>query len=140
MLCQVPITRALKRLSHTHTLTIAAILWGIGFSLIGITGIAPSHHLLWAALALGVFAIAIVTYTPAAAAFVTELAPPSQRGVYFSISSISWALGNTIGSPLGGWALDQPQIVVYCLWFSFCLGVLLIVAIMQYLKRILPSQ
>ncbi|BAZ31371.1 major facilitator transporter [Cylindrospermum sp. NIES-4074] len=139
IICQVPVVRVLKPFSQTLTLTISAILWAVGFSLIWITGIAPSHQQLLASLALGVFAVAMVAYTPAAASLVTELAPPSQRGVYFSISSVCWAIGHSIGSPLGGWALDQPRIAIYSLWLGFCLSVLITVAILQYLKRILPS-
>ncbi len=62
-------------------------------------------------MALAVFAVAIVSYTPSAASLVTELAPENQRGVYFSVNAVCWAVGSFIGHPLGGWALDQPQII-----------------------------
>ncbi|MBG1269084.1 MFS transporter [Nostoc sp. WHI] len=139
IICQLPVTSALKRCSHTLALTVSAILWAIGFSLIWVSGTASSHHLVWVALALGVFAVAIVSYTPSAAALVTELAPENQRGVYFSINAVCWAVGSFIGHPLGGWALDQPRIITDSLWLGFSLSVVFVVAILQYLNRILAE-
>ncbi|OUL23749.1 MFS transporter [Nostoc sp. T09] len=140
VICQFPIARVLKRCSHTLALTISAILWAIGFSLIWVSAIAPSHHLLWVTLALTVFALALVSYTPFAASLVTDLAPESQRGVYFSINSLCWAFGHFVGSPLGGWALDQPRIIADNFWLGFSLSVLITVGILQYLNQILSTE
>lgn len=139
IICQLPVTSILKRCSHTLALTVSAIFWAIGFGLIWISGTAPSHHLLWVTLALGVFAVAIVSYTPSAASLVTELAPKNQRGVYFSINALCWAVGSFIGHPLGGWALDQPQIITNSYWLGFILSVAIALAILQYLNRILAE-
>ncbi|WP_228012921.1 MFS transporter [Nostoc edaphicum] len=139
IICQLPVTSILKRCSHTLALTVSAIFWAISFGLIWVSGIAPSHHLLWVTLALGVFAVAIVSYTPSAASLVTELAPENQRGVYFSINALCWAVGSFIGHPLGGWALDQPQIITNSYWLGFILSVAIAVAILQYLNRILAE-
>ncbi|RCJ15869.1 MFS transporter [Nostoc sp. ATCC 43529] len=136
---QLPITSVLKRCSHTLALTISAILWAIGFGLIWLSGTAASGNLVWAILALGVFAIAIVSYTPSAASLVTELAPENQRGVYFSINALCWAVGSFIGHPLGGWALDQPRMITDRFWLGFSLSVAIAVAILQYLSRILAD-
>ena len=136
IICQLPVTSILKRCSHTLALTVSAILWAIGFGLIWVSGTAPSDHLVWVILALGVFAVAIVSYTPSAASLVTELAPENQRGVYFSINALCWAVGSFIGHPLGGWALDQPQIITNSYWLCFILSVVIAVAILQYLNRI----
>ena len=139
IICQMPVTSALKRYSHTLALTVSAILWAIGFSLIWISGTAPSYNLVWVTLALGVFAVAIVSYTPSAASLVTELAPENQRGVYFSINAVCWAVGSFIGHPLGGWALDQPRIIIDSLWLGFSLSVIIVVVILQYLNGILAE-
>ena len=139
IICQLPVTSILKRCSHTLALTVSAIYWAIGFGLIWVSGTAPSHNLVWAILALGVFAVAIVSYTPSAASLVTELAPENQRGVYFSINALCWAVGSFIGHPLGGWALDQPQIITNSYWLYFILSVAIAVAILQYLNRILSE-
>lgn len=139
IICQLPVTSILKRCSHTLALTVSAIFWAIGFGLIWVSGIAPSDNLVWAILALGVFAVAIVSYTPSAASLVTELAPENQRGVYFSINALCWAVGSFIGHPLGGWALDQPEIITKSYWLCFILSVAIAVAILQYLNRILSE-
>ncbi|MCL6751902.1 MFS transporter [Nostoc sp. CCCryo 231-06] len=139
IICQLPVTSILKRCSHTLALTVSAIFWAIGFGLIWVSGSAPSHNLVWAILALGVFAVAIVCYTPSAASLVTELAPENQRGVYFSINALCWAVGSFIGHPLGGWALDQPQIITNSYWLCFILSVAIALAILQYLSRILAD-
>ncbi|MFN6514183.1 MAG: MDR family MFS transporter [Nostoc sp. CreGUA01] len=136
---QLPVTSVLKRFSHTLALTISAILWAIGFGLIWLSGTAASGNLVWAILALGVFAIAIVSYTPSAASLVTELAPENQRGVYFSINALCWAVGSFIGHPLGGWAIDQPRMITDRFWLGFSLSVAIAVAILQYLNRILAD-
>ncbi len=139
IICQLPVTSILKRCSHTLALTVSAIFWAIGFVLIWVSATAPSHHLLWVILGLGVFAVAIVSYTPSSASLVTELAPENQRGVYFSINALCWAIGSFIGHPLGGWALDQPQIITNSYWLGFILSVAIAVVILQYLNRILAD-
>jgi hypothetical protein len=52
---------------------------------------------------------------------------------------VCWAIGSFIGHPLGGWALDQPQIITNTFWLGFPLSVLIVVVILQYLNRILAD-
>ncbi len=139
ILTQIPVARVLKRFSHTVAFTFSCLLWAIGFSFIWACGIATTDNLVWAALALAIFAVAITGFTPSASSLVTDLAPQSQRGVYLSISSLCWAIGYFIGPPLGGWALDQPRIVTHSLWLGFSFSVVITLAILQYLNRILPT-
>ncbi|ABA24514.1 Major facilitator superfamily MFS_1 [Trichormus variabilis ATCC 29413] len=139
IICQMPVTSILKRSSHTLALTISAVFWAIGFSLIWITSTTSSHQLIWVILALAIFAIAGVSYTPSAASLVSDLSPESQRGVYFSINSLCWAAGSFIGSPLGGWALDQPQAITQNLWLGFVLSVAIALTILQYLNHVLGN-
>jgi len=137
ILCQLPVARALKRFSHPQALTFSALMWAVGFSLIWVTGVAPFGHLGWAILGLAVFAIATVSYTPSASSLITDLAPESQLGVYFSINSLCWAVGYFIGPPLGGWALDHSRIVADNFWLGLALSVGVTILILQYLERIL---
>jgi MFS family permease len=96
-----------------------------------------TNHLGWAIFSLGIFAIASVSYTPSASALITDLAPESQRGVYFSINSLCWAAGYFIGPPLGGWALDQPRPVADNFWLGLALSMGITIAILRYLEQIL---
>ena len=114
-------------------------MWAVGFSLIWVTGVASVGCLGWAIFALGVFALAIVSYTPSAASLITDLAPEDRRGVYFSINSLCWAAGYFIGPPLGGWALDQPRIVADSFWLVLALSVAVTITILHYLEKILSS-
>ncbi len=136
-ICQLPVARWLNRFSRPRSLSLSALLWGVGFLVIGMTGIASGGHLGWALLALGVLALATATYMPSASAFVIDLAPESLRGVYLSVNSQCWAIGYFIGPPLGGWALDQSQAVANGFWVGMALSVMVAIAILQYLNHIL---
>ena len=139
ILCQLPVARVLKRLTHPQALTVSALMWAVGFSLIWVTGVASVGCLGWAIFALGVFALATVSYTPSAASLITDLAPEDRRGVYFSINSLCWAAGYFIGPPLGGWALDQPRIVADSFWLVLALSVAVTITILHYLEKFTSS-
>ncbi|BDA75481.1 Major facilitator superfamily MFS_1 [Rivularia sp. IAM M-261] len=128
---QLPVARILNRFSHTQALTVSACFWALGFGLVWQTGALVSKEM--AIAALGVFAIAIVSYTPYAVALVSDLAPASQRGVYLSINSLCWACGYFIGPILGGWVLDNGVIETY--WISLAFSVIITIMILQYLQK-----
>lgn len=136
-LCQLPVARALNRFTRPHALMLSMLLFGIGFVLIWVTGVASTLSILWAILALGVFAIAMVAYTPSASALVVDLAPESLRGIYLSINSQCWAIGYFIGPPLGGWALDQSSHIAHNFWLVAAVSISIGILILQYLNRIL---
>ncbi|NEP78040.1 MAG: MFS transporter, partial [Okeania sp. SIO3B3] len=76
---QLPVARKLGNFSHPQALIISAILWGLGFLVIGIAGIVEIGNILLTTLALSLFAIAIISYIPSASALVADLAPESLR-------------------------------------------------------------
>ena len=133
-ICQLPVARSLNRFSRLKALMFSLVLWGVGFVLIWVTGIAANHTLIWAILALGVMAVAMVIYTPSASALVADLAPESLRGIYFSISSQCWAIGYFLGPPLGGWALDHPDFTNY-FWLICAASIVVGIAILQFLQK-----
>ncbi|KJH70912.1 MFS transporter [Aliterella atlantica] len=137
IITQLPIARSLRRFSHTQALSFSALMWALGFVLVWVTGVAASNQLMWAVLALGLFSLAIVSYTPFASALVTNLAPPSQLGVYFSMSSLCWAAGYFIGPPLGGWALDKTPMFADSFWLGLAFSVGILLLILYYLDRLL---
>jgi MFS family permease len=140
ILTQLPVVRGLRRFTHPQALSFSALMWAIGFTLVWVTGVATNHQLWWAVLAVSVFAIAIVSYTPSASALITELAPKSQLGVYFSISSLCWAAGYFIGPPLGGFALDQTPVFADNFWLWLALSVSLLILMLYYLEQVLSCQ
>lgn len=139
VVCQLPVARALNRFSRPQALMISSLGWALGFTLIWGIGVITSHILLWTVLAVGVLAIATVSYTPAASSLVAELAPESLRGVYLSINSLCWAIGYLIGPPLGGLALDQVPRIATGYWLALALSVSGAVAILQILQRKLAT-
>ena len=135
-ICQLPTAWILNRFSRIAGLSLSFVIWGIGFICVWVTGNVSDHTLIWAGLTLGVMSLGMVTYTPVASGLVAELAPESLRGVYFSINSQCWAIGYLIGPPLGGWALDHPQLTNY-FWLICAASILLGLGILQYLKRLI---
>lgn len=136
-LFQLPVARFLNRFSRCNALILSLSLWGVGFILVWLTGIAATGNIIWAILALAVLAIAMVSYTPSASTLVVELAPESLRGVYFSINSQCWAIGYLIGPPIGGWALDQSRFFAHSYWLISAASIIIGIGILNYLNRIL---
>jgi MFS family permease len=134
-LCQLPVARFLNRFRYPQALLLSALLWGLGFGGIWVTGNVRMGAIFWAFLALGIMAIATVAYTPVASSLVVRLAPNTQRGVYLSINSLCWAFGYFIGPSLGGWALDQSPWVMEGFWIAMALSVLGAIAILVLLDR-----
>ncbi|HAT13345.1 MAG TPA: MFS transporter [Microcoleaceae bacterium UBA11344] len=137
---QMPIARALRRFSCPRALMISALLWGLGFISIGLTGMVTTGNLFLAALGLFFLSVATVTYTPFASGLVVELAPESLRGVYLSINSQCWAIGYLIGPPLGGWALDQGKFAANNFWLGLAASVGVAILILQIVDRRLKSR
>ncbi|MBW4691450.1 MAG: MFS transporter [Lyngbya sp. HA4199-MV5] len=140
VLCQLPAARLLNRFSRAYGLMLSASLWGIGFLLVWVTGVVPSHHLLWAIVALGVLALATVAYMPSASSITVEMAPESLRGVYLAVNSQCWAIGSFIGPPLGGWALDHSASVAHGLWLGLALSVTIVILVLQRLDRMMKQK
>jgi len=136
---QMPIARALRRFSCPRALMISALLWGLGFMAIGLTGMAATGNLFLAALGLFFLSVATVAYTPFASGLVVELAPESLRGVYLSINSLCWAIGYLIGPPLGGWALDQGKFAANNFWLGLAASVGVAILILQIVDRRLKN-
>ncbi|MGB0564658.1 MAG: MFS transporter, partial [Spirulinaceae cyanobacterium] len=115
-LLQLPVARRLNRFSRWQALMLSMALWGGSFLMIGLTGISPTGAMILAIASFSLFALAIITYTPAASALVVELAPEDLRGIYLSLNSQCWAVGYFIGPLVGGWAMDQPAAIAHGLW------------------------
>ena len=132
---QLPVTKLLNRFSRPNALSISALLWGVGFVLIDLTGWLETGNLLLAILSLGFLAIAGIIYGPAESALIADLSPENLRGIYSSINSQSWAIGFLIGPPLGGFALDSSAAVINIFWLGIALSVGIAIIILQYLDK-----
>lgn len=136
---QIPIARYLNRFTRPHALMLSLLLWGVGFVLVWVTGVLINYPLIVAILALAVFALAMVSYTPSASALVAELSPENLRGVYLSINSQCWAIGYFIGPTIGGWTLDQAEVVADSFWLVAATSIIVGLLILQWLSQRLKS-
>jgi len=147
-LIQMPIARFLNRFSQTHALIASLFLWGIGFILVWFTGVAETGNFIWAVLAMGVLAIATVSYNPAASSFVVDLAPEQSRGIYLSLNSQCWAIGYFISPVLGGWFLERSALLpspashflMDTFWVGNAISIIFGVLILLYLQREMKIQ
>ncbi|NEO86033.1 MAG: MFS transporter [Spirulina sp. SIO3F2] len=135
-LLQWPIVRWLNRFSRWQTLMLSMLVWSLSFAGVWLTGISSSGAIALAVLSFSLFALASVTYTPAASALVAELAPEDLRGMYLALNSQCWAAGYFLGPLLGGWAMDQSLKIVHGVWLGGA-GLMLVgwVALAQIARR-----
>jgi MFS family permease len=133
-IAQLPVARWLKRYRPAQGLMVSALLWGLGFGLVWQSGVG-NFPLVWAGLALGVMALAMVAYTPIGSTLVAAIAPAALRGVYLSVNSMCWAVGYLIGPPLGGWALDQGDAVAHGFWLGLAATVVPALGVLVWLDR-----
>ena len=71
-----------------------------------------------AALLLG---IGECFHGPAHQALVSDIGPPSLRGRYFAVHSLSWGLGGTLGPAVGGFILAAAPFALWPLASAVCL-------------------
>lgn len=133
---QIPVSRALKSLDHVRALSVSAVVWCVGF--ISLWGLSVLHvtPLVIGIAGLTLFAIAIVAYTPSASAFVALLAPNELRGIYLSLNSLCWAVGYTIGPPLGGMAIDAGANFAINYWLILAGSSLVMLTVLYLLGRL----
>ncbi|NJK28190.1 MAG: MFS transporter [Coleofasciculaceae cyanobacterium SM2_3_26] len=134
-IAQMPIARWLSRFAYADAVLLSLIFWSSGFIFTWMTGVVPAWALVPAAVAMALLALAKTIYLPAAASLVSDLAPETSRGVYFSLESQCWALGYFVGPTLGGWALDRSPAVCKGFWLAIAASAVLSVGILLYLKR-----
>ncbi|MGB3557531.1 MAG: MFS transporter [Geitlerinemataceae cyanobacterium] len=135
VLLQLPVAKFLGRFGHCRALMISAVGWLVGFVLLWAVWGIPSHALGWAVAGLGILAIATIAYTPSASALVADMAPVHLRGVYLSVNSLCWAIGYTIGPPMGGWALDRGADIANGFWLVMAASVAIPISILWVLEK-----
>ncbi|GFE69748.1 MFS transporter [Chroococcus sp. FPU101] len=136
---QLPIARFLNRFNRINALRFSLLFWGLGFSVIWLTGILATSPLILAIIGLGILAIATVSYTPSASSLVAEIAPANLLGIYFSINAQCWAIGYFIGPLIGGFILDQSPLVIKSYWLIVGLSVCFCLVIFSFLEKMMPK-
>jgi MFS family permease len=134
-LLQVPVIKVISKLSYLTSLTISIGIWGLGFFLIWLLKYSPNTGELYQIAVFGVFAIATIIYKPTSSAWISQLSPPSLRGVYTAIAYQCWAIGYVIGPIIGGWAIDQTPAVAGNTWLIIALSTLSGFVVLQVLNQ-----
>jgi MFS family permease len=127
---QIPVATLLSPLRRVFVLTGAMVLWGIGFTLLWVTGSFAETQFLWGVVALSLLSVASVAYKPFFMSMVSDLAPPTLRGAYIAVSSQCWTIGYFVGPFLGGWAMDQVPLVAHRFWLAVALSTMVCIALL----------
>ena len=137
---QIPIVRLTKQIDYASVLLFTLVAWASSAAFFWLTGVTSANAVVIALAGFFLVAIAEILYGPAASALVGELAPPEQRGIYFSLESECWAVGFLIGPAMGGWALDHPVVWGGNLWLVLVASTGIPGMILLYLKQLLTQK
>lgn len=101
-ICQLPLTSFISRFNRMTVITLAAVIYGIGF---GLTGYVVA---LWQfALTVVIWTIGEMMQAPFSFAVVTDLAPTRLRARYMGVFTMCFSSAVMFGAPLGGMVLTK---------------------------------
>ena len=121
VLFQFPITGFTDRHRRASMLALGAVLYGVGFGLVGFVGTAPLF-----ALAIAIWTVGEMVHVPVSQAYVADIAPDDMRGRYMGAAGLIWGIGWGFGPLLAGLVMDYAD--PHYVWYG-CLGVGLAAAI-----------
>jgi len=121
VLVSLPAAAWAHRQSRSRVLTLAAVLWALGFGMYGLASTALGFM-----LATGVWTLGELLSAPVGNALISEIAPPESRGAYNGVAGMAWGLSSGVGPAVGGLILARGGGGL--LWM-ICLGVGITVAL-----------
>jgi MFS family permease len=96
---QYPVSSLLKRRSLTWQLTFGAIIYAIGYFLVGLV-----HGLVFLLVCMVIITLAEIIVSPPSVTMVANLSPPGRYGRYMGVfgffQTAGWSLGPTVGGAL----------------------------------------
>ena len=105
---QLYFIKLLQGRSRSRLLQIISLLWAISWITLAaglkLPGLLPA---VLAGLAMGIFAIGEMVWSPVGPAIPNDLAPEHLRGRYNAVSSLNWSLSGAIGPAIGGFMLHR---------------------------------
>lgn len=101
VLFTIPISNMAVRWPRFETISIAAILSGVGF---GFTAFADTLPLF--ALSVAIWTLGEIAATAVAPSIIADLSPVELRGLYQGIFGSAWGLAFFLGPILGGWTFE----------------------------------
>lgn len=99
---EVPLNSAMAHWSNRHAIVLGALLVGAGFGALvfggGVLGVAAT---------VVVWTFGEMILLPASSAYVSDLAPPEQSGVYMGLYTMGFSVAFAIGPLLGVYVLER---------------------------------
>ena len=99
---EVPLNAATARWSHPRTLSLGALLCGVG-----VGAIVFAQGFWTAAISVAIWTFGEMLLFPAMAAYVADVSPKGRGGEYMGLYSTAFGLAFTIGPGLGTWVLQR---------------------------------
>ena len=99
---EVPLNTAMSNWSHRRTIALGALLVGVGFGGLALSGGAPAI-----AATVVVWTVGEMILLPASSAYVSDIAPPAQAGAYMGLYTMGFSLAFAIGPWLGVEVLER---------------------------------
>lgn len=123
ILTEVPLNSAMSNWSHRSTIALGALLVGVGFGGLALSGGAGA-----VAATVVVWTIGEMILLPASSAYVSDLAPAAQTGAYMGLYTMGFSLAFAIGPWLGVQILEKlgPVAVWLATFGCGCLTALMI--------------
>lgn len=101
VLCQIPVNWGLRRVKPITVLIVASLLTGFGFGLTGLANAVPIYI-----VTVCIWTLGEIMHNPTSMALAAALAPPTARGRYQGVYSLSWSGATFAGPLLGGFLID----------------------------------
>lgn len=98
---EVPLNLATNHWSFSRSLSLGALLFGVGFG-----GLLFTNHTFGVIITVVIWTFGEMILVPAAAAYVAHLAPPERQGEYMGLYTMGFGLAFMIGPWLGTGILD----------------------------------
>jgi MFS family permease len=108
---QLSVLKRMQGRSRTRMLLGVAVLWGLTWIILGVTGLLPSGYVvIGACVSSAVFALGEMLWAPVAPALVNDLAPDHLRGRYNSVQGLVWGVAGSLGPAVTGLLLGAGHI------------------------------
>jgi MFS family permease len=123
VLAQLPLSRWIEGRRRMRALALMPLLWAFAWLLVDAAGFWLTAGAAFALIALAAVLLGIgeCFHGPAHQALVADIGPPSLRGRYFAVHSLSWGLAGTLGPAVGGFILAAAPFALWPLASLVCL-------------------
>lgn len=135
VLLQFPVSSVLKRLSLTRQLTFGAVIYAVGYFLVGF-----AQGFTFLLVCMVIITLAEIIVSPPSVTMVANLSPPGRYGRYMGLFGFFQTAGWSLGPTLGGALLDAFANQTVIMWSLISL--LALIASVLYInfgRKLLPE-